>query len=282
MTTKQSRTIITYLVEGTPNGIRTIELSNWIGKGVCIPRAKLKEASNRTELQSPGLYFLVGGEKQGVPSVYIGEAENLSKRIFQHEKKDFWNLAICFSSKDQALTKADVKFLESRAVKLAAEAGQFELKNSMNPVPNNLPEYQEASMEEFLANSRLLISALGFPVMESLIESEEKDSASYSIQTKDAVAHGIYNENGLVVLKGSTVCKEFTRSCPDNIKALRSKLLDQGILVKNAKGIEFSRDHAFSSPSTAAAIVCGASKNGWVTWKNQSGKTLDEIVRSKA
>jgi hypothetical protein len=279
MNQKQPRTIITYLIDGIPNGLRTIELSNWIGKGICFPRAKMKEALARSELQSPGLYFLVGGERQGVQSVYIGEAEILSKRVSQHDKKDFWNLVICFSSKDQALTKADVKFLESRAVDLAVKAGQFDLMNSVNPVLNNLPEYQAASMEEFLSNIRTLVSALGYPVMESLTEPGEEQLDTYSIQSKDAKAQGMYNENGFVVSKGSTVSSECTKSCPDNIKVMKEKLIAQGILQSIGTHHEFVRDHAFSSPSMAAGIVCGSSQNGWTRWKSPSGKTLDEMVR---
>jgi hypothetical protein len=41
----------------------------------------------------------------------------------------------------------------------------------------------------------------------------------------------------------------------------------------------FTRDHLFSSPSTAAMAVMGRSANGWVEWKTASGKTLDEVKR---
>ncbi len=36
---------------------------------------------------------------------------------------------------------------------------------------------------------------------------------------------------------------------------------------------------SFSSPSTAASVVLGRSANGWTEWKDQYGKTLDEIIR---
>lgn len=52
------KTITQFLVDGSPIGIKTIELSNWIGKALQIPRAKLKEAKNRPEMSQPAIYFL--------------------------------------------------------------------------------------------------------------------------------------------------------------------------------------------------------------------------------
>ena len=42
----------------------------------------------------------------------------------------------------------------------------------------------------------------------------------------------------------------------------------------------FTQDFLFSSPSTAAALVLGRSANGWLEWKDQNGKTLNEIYRT--
>ncbi|MDR2190396.1 MAG: hypothetical protein LBP53_04330 [Candidatus Peribacteria bacterium] len=52
------KTITTYLVDGNATGIKTTELSNRIGKALIIPRAKLKDAKNRPEIEKPALYFL--------------------------------------------------------------------------------------------------------------------------------------------------------------------------------------------------------------------------------
>jgi hypothetical protein len=44
----------------------------------------------------------------------------------------------------------------------------------------------------------------------------------------------------------------------------------------------FTQDYLFKSPSAAAAIVVGNNMNGWISWKNQDGKTLDAVVRQVA
>jgi len=38
-------------------------------------------------------------------------------------------------------------------------------------------------------------------------------------------------------------------------------------------------DYTFKSPSTAADFCIGSSNNGWLVWKNEDGKTLDEVFR---
>ncbi|WP_121065863.1 DUF4357 domain-containing protein [Maribacter vaceletii] len=41
----------------------------------------------------------------------------------------------------------------------------------------------------------------------------------------------------------------------------------------------FQQDYIFNSPSTAAATVLDCAANGWMSWKNKEGKTLDELKR---
>ena len=50
-------------------------------------------------------------------------------------------------------------------------------------------------------------------------------------------------------------------------------------MVVKSGGYIFTRDHLFSSPSMAALAVMGRSANGWLEWKDASGKTLDELKR---
>jgi predicted type IV restriction endonuclease len=60
---------------------------------------------------------------------------------------------------------------------------------------------------------------------------------------------------------------------------LREQLVTQGVLEAHDGMLIFTRDHLFSSPSTAALALMGRSANGWQEWKNQQGKTLDEVKR---
>ena len=100
------KTITTFLVDGSPTGVKTVELSNWSGKAIVVPRVKLKDVKNRPEMQNTALYFLFGEDEQGNSLAYIGEAENLFNRIVNHDtNKDFWEFMIGFISKDNSLMK---------------------------------------------------------------------------------------------------------------------------------------------------------------------------------
>ena len=44
----------------------------------------------------------------------------------------------------------------------------------------------------------------------------------------------------------------------------------------------FTQDYVFKSPSAAAAIVVGNNMNGWLSWKDKDGKTMDTVVRQSA
>lgn len=53
----------------------TCELSNSSGKADKIPRIKIKDCGNRTDLTSTGVYLLFCKNENGKDQVYIGEAE---------------------------------------------------------------------------------------------------------------------------------------------------------------------------------------------------------------
>lgn len=59
----------------------------------------------------------------------------------------------------------------------------------------------------------------------------------------------------------------------------RGKLLEEGILAANGSGVVLTRDYLFSSPSMAAVALQGRSANGWMEWKDDKGRTLDEVKR---
>jgi hypothetical protein len=106
-----------FLVDGTPDGVRTVDKSNWTGRGIVCPRSRFPEAKSRKEFSNTGVYFLVGppGIAVDSPTLYIGECDPLRPRLEQHyAKKDFCTHVIAFTSKDENLNKAHVQYLESR------------------------------------------------------------------------------------------------------------------------------------------------------------------------
>ncbi|MFK3975886.1 GIY-YIG nuclease family protein [Shewanella vesiculosa] len=123
----KGRQIKIYLADGSVTGIRHAEIMGWTGQALTVPRSKVKELSEWEESLKPGVYFLFGvDEETGNDAVYIGEAEQVASRIQQHlSGKDFWNEVVCFTNKDENLTKAHVKYLESRLVALTNQANRY-------------------------------------------------------------------------------------------------------------------------------------------------------------
>ena len=63
-------------------------------------------------------------------------------------------------------------------------------------------------------------------------------------------------------------------------KEQRNKLLKEYAKEKNEK-LVLETNKTFSSPSTAASFCMGRSANGWSSWKDKDGQTLDEAYRKQ-
>jgi hypothetical protein len=124
----KSATIKLFLPQGDAKSLRTAEISNWTGKAIAAPRNEMDELLQRDELEKAGVYILTGADPHsGLPLAYIGEAEVIRERLKQHKTKEFWTSAIVFVSKDENLTKAHVRYLESKLLEKAAQTGRFTL-----------------------------------------------------------------------------------------------------------------------------------------------------------
>jgi hypothetical protein len=61
-----------FLPGGDPEGLRTIEKSNWSGAGIVIPRALMGEARGRRELNRTGVYLFAQDYVFPSPSTAAG------------------------------------------------------------------------------------------------------------------------------------------------------------------------------------------------------------------
>lgn len=68
---KFGKTIKIFLIDADANVRMSCELSNWSGKAYKIPRIKIKDCSDRTNLTSTGVYLLFGKDDDGRDQVYI-------------------------------------------------------------------------------------------------------------------------------------------------------------------------------------------------------------------
>jgi len=165
-----SATIKLFLPLGDAKSLRTAEISNWTGKAVAAPRTELDELLAREELEKAGVYILLGADPlTNAPRAYIGEAEIIRERLKQHKSKEFWVSAIAFVSKDENLTKAHVRYLESRLLVEAGQVGRFALEQNQAG-GSKLPESDREDMEVFLARIRQLLPVLGSDILSPITQ----------------------------------------------------------------------------------------------------------------
>ena len=280
MTKPKGKTIQIYLPDGNPRSIKIADITSRTIQTILIPRSSLEEVSKREEVQSVGVYFLIGSsEDTAKPILYIGEAENVISRLKQHnQKKEFWNVALVAVSKTQFFTKSHVKFLEWYCYESAKKADRYSLENGQIPTKSYIPEPVEADLMDNFETIKVLVSTLGYPIFDTIAKPKAKKDI-LTCKGKDAEAQGEYTEDGFVVFEGSTSNIDESNSISKWISTMRTKLQDQGVLKKDGNVLVFSSNYLFNSPSGAAGVVLGRSANGWIEWKYQDGKTLDEVKR---
>lgn len=271
-----------FLVDGTPNGRWICELSNWTGIAYKIPRSMIKESENRKELSSPGVYFLFGyDEEKDKPLIYIGEAEDIIIRLKRHlEKKDNWNEAIAFISKDSNLNKAHIKYLENQFYVTAKECDRYSIDNSNIPTKSSVSEAEQSELEEFIYNAKILINALGHKAFEKYSENQstkKNDNVIFSLAVGTEKAYGMPTSDGFILLKDSFIHKDAAESLNNGIK----KKVEQSRITGEIKDNILQNDKLFSSSSAAAAFAVGYSISGPQQWKTDNGKTLKSFETNK-
>jgi hypothetical protein len=274
------KTIQIYLPSGDPKASKIAEISSELGKLIFCSRKNIDFLKNRPESNYVGIYFLFGKTDGEKASAYIGEAEKLFDRLKTHladKEKEWFSSIVFFTTKDNSFNKALVKYFESYCIDKAYEADRFSLMNRKSSSRANLSEALEADIETYYDSLKLLMSTIGF----SLFDKLSTGSKLYYFETKNCNAFGEYTNEGFIVKKGSTLVDSFRQSVNDSIKKNREELISDGTIIRNNDGLIFDKDHLFSSPSMAGAVVYGGNVNGWIYWKSKAGKTLDEMERNK-
>jgi len=276
-----SATIKLFLPRGDAKSLRTAEISNWTGKAVAAPRTELDQLLAREELEKAGVYILLGSDPiTNAARAYIGEAEIIRERLKQHRTKEFWVSAIVFVSKDENLTKAHVRFLESRLLAEATQVGRFVLEQNQAG-GSKLPESDREDMEVFLDRIRQLLPVLGSDILAPIAQPTGilQPGGVLVCRSKGAEARGQRTPNGFVIFIGSTAVLEERPSAESYPYVLvqRKKLIADGTLIAKNGFLVFIKDVEFSSPSAAAVVIHGGNANGLTAWKTTDGTSLKQL-----
>jgi hypothetical protein len=277
-----------FVADGDPDGLRTVERSNWNGKALIFPHALYTQVRSRPEFEQPGVYLLLGPRTDGPGErIYVGEGDPLKPRFDDHfANKDFWNRAVFFVAGPGQLNKAHVQFLEAQLVSRAKAAKLMPLENGNNPTEPTLSEADRADMEVFLHHILGMLPVLSIHAFEqSTPSTADGKFPLLNCHARGADATGQETPQGFVIHAGSLAVADEAPSLKQHfpyITKLRADLVTSGVLVSENGKLRFTQDYTFSSPSLASSVVSGGSSNGRSDWKDNSGKTLKQLQEAQA
>jgi len=278
------RKLTVFMLDGTATGPKTIEIGNWSGRAIFSPRASLKSLLQRSEFAAQGVYLLQSesDEDKYESAIYIGEAEELAARLRQHIADRDFESVVCFSSRDEGLTKAHIKYLEAKLIQLARDANTSHVENSNNPRGARLSEAEASDMDYFIEQIKLILPVVG---IRSLVVAAPHSGIpipptiglrEYSIKSKELKATMVESDKGFVVRTGSEAALNTSKSIALGWLNIRKKLLDAGVLKEVGDRYVFSDDAIFSSPSAASSVILGRQAPGPVSWVLPDGRTYKE------
>ncbi len=280
-----NKKITIYLADGLSRGVRVANIDQWSGRVIASPRNQLKEALRLFAEIGGGccVYFLTGNTfDEDLPNVYVGESDQIIKRVKEHErKKEWWDDVIIFFSPDGSLTTAGTKYLEHVCINRIKKSAQSTIKNSACPNERYVPLEDKGGLEIFYKNIALLLPLLGYDILaECEIEKGTNLRSLLFCKRKGIIAIGKLLEDGkMLVFKDSEAVLRPTPSFSKHpYNQLREHLMSAGKLREHSGKLIFSDNHVFNSPSAACAVILGNSANGKLEWKNEGGKSLREIV----
>lgn len=284
----RGKNIHLFLMDGDANGRIKCTLDFWTGVVYKIPRTEIAKCSEIDHLKQCGVYFLFGTDNDDNPAVYVGQArvrkngEGILLRIQEpHNSVDYWTDAVIFTTTDKSFGPTEISYLENSFCNLAIKAKRYSVKNGNDPSPGNLTEEKVCGLEEFIDYAKIILKALGYPVLTQLPVSsgntQDNDSTPELYFSRNSFnASGKQVSEGFVVFKGSVINKSIAPSCSDRAKKLREEYKD-----KIDENMTLKETLLFSSPSSASDFVSGYSTSGKTSWKTKDGKTLRDLESSE-
>ncbi|MYA02729.1 MAG: GIY-YIG nuclease family protein [Chloroflexi bacterium] len=283
--------------QGEPQGLWVLTKIHWNGVGLFFPRARLEKARERSELNRTGVYVLWNDDDQLRPIIYVGQSEDVSRRLKEHfsdEKMDWWTRAAAFTTKDNAFNQAHARFLEWALTQRAREENRCELQNRITPSKPSISEADEADTSRFLEDVLQCLPLAGLRAFEALVPAghdgdSERGNLTLCLDRPviGIQARAIPGVADFTVLKGAQVRRDeelpkgFTNEHP-GYRALRSKLIEDGTIAdQGGEHYVLKEDWTFSSPSQANVVIAGHPMHPYQVWKDSSGRTWNAILRDE-
>lgn len=289
----KGKTINVFLMDGDPTLRIKCTLQNWTGIAYKIPRVMLDDCKDGNSdivkhLKQTGIYFLLGEDlNSGNKAIYIGQAvarkngDGLLCRLLEHKRNQKekywsdWNEVIVFTTQNNSFGPTEISYLENKFTNMAKQSGRYDVKNGNDPNPGNFTEEKESELLEYIDYARIIMGVLGHKVFEPVVKNvnsiyPKTDCPIFEYKGK-LNAKAVFTNEGFVLLKGSEICPNISKSAHDF--TLKARKLNEN------KVVDFitTEDILFTSPSGAAEFVGGCSLSGNVMWITKDGKSPKDL-----
>ncbi|MBE0455581.1 MAG: GIY-YIG nuclease family protein [Roseovarius sp.] len=301
------RSINIFLLDGDPNGVRVAQISMSTIQAIAFRRNQLRRVREAfSEIERPGVYILIGAdeEAQDIQLAYIGESEGVGARLSYHnsneagrDAKGFWTDTVVLISKDENLTKSHARYVEACLIRGVGSNPRWTMPNARKPSEDagKLPLQDRAAMDEFVDQTKTLVGALGWDLFREVRGRAPEQVVDRELPTADIddSLHFFFRGDGFaaemeigpsgdfVVTAGSKARVRTTRTIPRGTVTLRNTLVEKGVLRQEGDFLVFTSAYSFTSASSAAAAVIGASANGRILWKLPDGRTYADWEASQ-
>lgn len=278
----RGRSLELFYLDGSPDGMVTARIFNWTGHILSAPRIRLAEALKRPETRYPGAYILIGEKEDSkLPVAYIGESEDVSERIKNHDaNREWWTQVIVITtSEPNGLNKAHVKYIESRLIEEAKRAARLNLENLTTPPRPSLSEAAGSNIEQFVDYVLTILPSLridGFLVKTRNADGREgwspdDSNTSQAVfklkQLQDgSVKATAFLQNGEFVVQPGSIGRAEWIGVDHNYQKLFNEVVESGIYQLENSHRKFVKAYAFTSPSAAGAVLNGRATAGPVAW----------------
>lgn len=294
------KTCQVYLPNGNPLGVR---LWDWETLGVVglaeIPRNHLMDFLALPQAHQSGVYVLLGGQE-----MYIGQTTDLKTRLQKHHKdKAFWQMALVFFSLKDNFELNELIYLEKLAIQTVQKIGRYTLTNGTEGNNAFTSNRTEQKCRHIFAEMTFLLNVAkcdcftenAFRQPENALFTQSSKAMTPDLTENstqmlfychrlhtDACGYKSPNSDEFILLAGSLFRKKISSGLGKSRQVKRQQWIEKQILVEhNEHSLRLTQDMVMKSPSFAAAMVVACNTNGWHTWKNEKGETLDEIYRQK-
>ena len=245
-----------------------------------------------------GIYLLLGQDDEGNNSIYIGETDDINRRIYHHtkdENKNFADTIITISSYTrERISKDELHYIERKLINLF-NASDYKVENGNSGQGKELSPFDKLQIADDLEFILLALESFGVKLENTELISNSKSTTSINkgrvdeevyceTYKGDCVINAILHPDNSVTIKGG---QEFEIKKSKTNKSDRANLSYAVKYAKNCETIDFVGDMEsykitykddtwYKSPSGSSILIRSGTSNGWKNWKlSKSDEPID-------